>query len=82
MENQRKQVGRNLFRPHSSHFFILLLDVSSSEHMKKWRLIIQEAKAHSELQRRGEGRKEGRKEGRIFFPLWLYSLNLGLGVPL
>jgi ribosomal protein S10 len=37
---------------HSSHFFILPFYASSSEQMKnkeKWRLIIQEAKAHPEL---------------------------------
>jgi hypothetical protein len=33
----------------SFHFFIIPLDASSSEQMKKWRLIIQEAKAHPEL---------------------------------
>jgi hypothetical protein len=47
-----KKVGHNLFHPHSSTFFILLFAVSSSEQMKnreKWRLIIQEAKAHPEL---------------------------------
>jgi hypothetical protein len=52
MENQRKEVGHDLFYPDSSHFFILPSDASSSEQMKnreKWRLIIQEAKAHSEL---------------------------------
>jgi hypothetical protein len=39
-------------RPLPSTFFSLLhlpLDASSSEQMKKWRLIIQEAKAHPEL---------------------------------
>jgi hypothetical protein len=48
MENQRHE----LFHPHSSHFFVLPLDASSSEQMKnreKWRLIIQEAKARPEL---------------------------------
>jgi hypothetical protein len=53
-----KIVGHDLFHPYSSHFFILPLDASSSEQMKKWRLIIQEAKAHPELYRREEGRKE------------------------
>jgi hypothetical protein len=41
-----------LFHSHSSHFFILPFDASSSEQMKnreKWRLLIQEAKAHPEL---------------------------------
>jgi hypothetical protein len=45
-------MGHDLFHPHSSHFFILPFDASSSEQMKnkeKWRLIIQEAKAHPEL---------------------------------
>jgi hypothetical protein len=42
----------DLFHPHSSHFFILPFNASSSGQMKnreKWRLIIQEAKAHPEL---------------------------------
>jgi hypothetical protein len=42
-------VGHDLFHPYSSHFFILPLDASSSEQMKKWRLIIQEAKALPKL---------------------------------
>jgi hypothetical protein len=45
-------VGHALFHPHYSHFFILPFEASSSEKMKnreKWRLIIQEAKAHPEL---------------------------------
>jgi hypothetical protein len=42
-------MGHDLFHPQSSHFFILPLDASSSEQMKKWRLIIQEAKDHPEL---------------------------------
>jgi hypothetical protein len=45
-------MGHDLFHPHSSHFFILSFEASSSEQMKnreKWRLIIQEAKAHHEL---------------------------------
>jgi hypothetical protein len=45
-------VGHDLFHPSSSHFFILTFDASSSEQMRnreKWRLIIQEAKAHPEL---------------------------------
>jgi hypothetical protein len=45
-------MGRELFHSHSSHFFILPFDVLSSEQMEnreKWRLIIQEAKAHPEL---------------------------------
>jgi hypothetical protein len=40
-------VGHDLLHPHSSHFFILAFDVSSSEQMKnreKWRLIIHEVK--------------------------------------
>jgi hypothetical protein len=52
MKNQRKYVGHDLFHLYSSHFFILPFNVSSSEQMKnkeKWRLIIQEAKAHPEL---------------------------------
>jgi hypothetical protein len=52
-------MNHDLFHPHSSHFFILPFDASSSEEMKnreKWMLIIQEAKAHPELERRGEGR--------------------------
>jgi hypothetical protein len=52
MENLRKYVGHDLIHPHSSHFFILSFDGSSSEQMKKrekWRLIIQEAKAHPEF---------------------------------
>jgi hypothetical protein len=52
MENQRKEVDHDLFHPHSSHFFILPFDASSSEQRKnreKWRLIIQEVKAHLEL---------------------------------
>jgi hypothetical protein len=47
-----KIVGQYLLHPHSSHFFILPLDASSSEQMKnreEWRLIIQENKAHPEL---------------------------------
>jgi hypothetical protein len=54
-------VGHDFFHPHSSYFFILPFDASSSEQMKngkKCRLIIQEAKAHPELWLRG-GRKEG-----------------------
>jgi hypothetical protein len=35
--------------PSTFFFFILPLDASSSEQMNKWRLIIQEAKAHPEL---------------------------------
>jgi hypothetical protein len=45
-------MGSDLFDPHSSHFFVLPFDASSSEQMKtreKWKLIIQEAKAHAEL---------------------------------
>jgi hypothetical protein len=45
-------VDYDLFHPHSSHFFVLPFAASSSEQMKnreKWRLIIQEAKAHPEL---------------------------------
>jgi hypothetical protein len=34
---------------------------------EKWRRIVQEAKAHLDVWRRGEGRKEGRKEGRIVY---------------
>jgi hypothetical protein len=52
MENQRKQVGHDLFHPLSSHFFILPFNASSSEQIKnkeKRRMIIQEAKAHPEL---------------------------------
>jgi hypothetical protein len=52
MENQRKLVGYELSHPHSSQFFNLPFDASSSEQMKsrkKWRLIIQEVKAHPEL---------------------------------
>jgi hypothetical protein len=44
--------GPQTLHPHSSHFFILQFDTSSSEQMKnreKWRLIIQEAKARPEL---------------------------------
>jgi hypothetical protein len=44
--------GPRLFYPYSSHFFILPFDASSSEQMKngeKWRLMLQEAKAHPEL---------------------------------
>jgi hypothetical protein len=47
-----QKVGHDLFHPHSSHFFILPFDASSSEQMmnrEKWMLIIQEAKAHPEL---------------------------------
>jgi hypothetical protein len=59
-------VGHDLFHPYSSHVFILPFDASSSEQIKnreKWRLIIQEAKAHPELYRRGEGRKESEING-------------------
>jgi hypothetical protein len=42
-------MGHDLFHPHSSHFFVLTFDASSSEQIKKWKLIIQEAKAHPEL---------------------------------
>jgi hypothetical protein len=45
-------MGHDVFHPHFSHFFIPPFDASSSEQMKnreKWRLIIQEAKAHPEL---------------------------------
>jgi hypothetical protein len=44
--------GHELFHPSSSHFFILPFDASLSEQMmnrEKWRLIIQEVKAHPEL---------------------------------
>jgi hypothetical protein len=50
--DNQPRMGHDLFHLHSSHFFILPFDASSSEQMRnreKWRLIIQEAKAHPEL---------------------------------
>jgi hypothetical protein len=49
MNAKSAKISGPLFHPHSSHFFILPLDASLSEQRKKRRLIIQEAKAHSEL---------------------------------
>jgi hypothetical protein len=52
MEIKENKWGHDLFHPHSSHFFILQFDASSSEQIKKrekWKLIIQKAKAHPEL---------------------------------
>jgi hypothetical protein len=52
MKIQRKEVGHDLFHPHSSHFFVIPLDASPSQQMKnreERRLIIQETKVHPEL---------------------------------